>query len=333
MSRKADNDSNIDDDPPMDLDDDNNEQADLDGNEDPFVMAVDDLEGRVITAINALKTHPGVHSTDARNIHDELQAILRPVLEVAAHTAPSVARTYYRGEQGVEAGVEQAYEKIISDLVLPVLLESAQSDPIPVKRGTCLEFYRILWKECHKPGSWIDTTTTGPNAGPYGAGGATAPFANTPAGRATLKRRQQKTQNREGEILRYWVESASACLVEGVFTAEESDVAAVCRIILAASGVLRPALAHISQRIRDADDRGAVKLFNPVMRMVGGVLKKLFLGTNDEVRSTCLKFLEIVVLCCSHKPEDPHAGARRRGPNVSACIQWYRWRLTFIIHS
>jgi symplekin len=316
MSRTVNDDSNIDDDPPMDQDDDNNEQADLDGNEDPFILAVDDLEGRVITAINALKTHPGVLSTDARTIHDELATILRPVLEVAAHTAPSVARTYNRGPEGVESGVEQAYERIISDLVLPVLLETAQSDPIPAKRGASLEFYRVLWKECHKTGSWIDTTTLGPNAGPYGAGGASSSFANTPAVRAMLKRRQQKTLAREGEILRYWVESANACLVEGVFNAEESGVAAVSRGILAASGVLRPALAHISQRIRDADDRGAVKLFNPAMRMVGGVLKKLFLGTNDTVRSSCIKFLEIVVLCCSHKPEDPNAAVRRRGPNV-----------------
>ena len=131
-----------------------------------------------------------------------------------------------------------------------------------------------------------------------------------------LKRRQQKTMAREGEILRYWVESSNACLIEGVFTAEDSEVAAVSRGILAASAVLRPALRHISQRIRDADDRGAVKLFNPVMRMVEGVLKKLFLGTNETVRSSCLKFMEIVVLCFSYKPEDPNV-ARRRGQHVS----------------
>ena len=137
--------SNRDDDPPMDLDDDDNNALLVDDvgddNEDPFVLAVDDLEGRVITAVNTLKTHPGVRSTDARSIHDELAIILRPVLEVTAHTAPSVARTYNRGPEGVEDGVEQAYERVISDLLLPVILEIAQSDPTPAKRGASLEFF------------------------------------------------------------------------------------------------------------------------------------------------------------------------------------------------
>ena len=101
--------------------------------------------------------------------------ILRPVLEVAAHTGPSVARTYYpvsAGGEGVEASCEDVYRHVMSDLVLPVMLESSQSDTIAAKRSASLEFFHNLWKECHKAGSWFDNTTTGPNAGPYGPGGS-----------------------------------------------------------------------------------------------------------------------------------------------------------------
>ena len=71
-----------------------------------------------------------------------------------------------------------------------------------------------------------------------------------------------------------------------------------------ASASIRPSLKHIAQRIRDADDRGANRMFGPVMKMVEGVLKKLFLNSSssemqvtpeaDALRSSCVKFLEIV---------------------------------------
>ena len=130
--------------------------------EDPLQLAIEDLEGRIVAAMDDFKVHPGVRSSSAPGsptIHEELAMILRPVLEVAAHTGPSVARTYYpvsaTGE-GVEASCEDVYRHIMSDLVLPVMLESAQSDTIASKRSASLEFFHNLWKECHKAGSWLD---------------------------------------------------------------------------------------------------------------------------------------------------------------------------------
>ena len=60
---------------------------------------------------------------------------------------------------------------------------------------------------------------------------------------------------------------------------DASEGAVASRDIIAASASLRPSLKHISQRIRDADDRGANRVFGPVVKMVKGVLKKLFLST------------------------------------------------------
>ena len=213
----------------------------------------------------------------------------------------------------------------MSDLVLPVILEMAQSDTIPSRRAASLAFFRGLWKECQKGGSWLDSTTTGQNAGPYGSGMG-GPHSQssvaTPAMRAQQKRRQVTRLAREGEILRYWVQASIACTLPGAFTSDVAEDAVASRGVIAASASLRPSLKHIAQRIRDADDRGANKIFGPVMRMVEGVIKKLFLSTpsgsntdGDSLRSACIKFLEIVCLCCSSKPKD--ASQRRRGSSVS----------------
>jgi symplekin len=297
------------------LSDDDNAQGDMDApdveNEDPLLLAIDDLEGRVVAAVDEMKIHPGVST--GGNIYEELAILLRPVLEVAAHTGPSVARTYYRGAgpEGVEASVEDAYERTVSDLTLPVMLEMAQSDVNPVKRVASLEFFRTLYKECQKAGSWLDTTTAGIQAGPYGPGGSHhLSSAITPAVRVVIKRRQQKRLVREGELLRYWLEAAVAGL--GGATVDG-------RAILAASAALRPALQHIAQRIRDADDRGAARLFAPVMKLVEAVLQKLFVSggggsPSEEVRAAAIKFLEILLLCCSHKPQDD--SSRRKGQGV-----------------
>lgn len=312
------------------LSDDDNAQPDIDvddpelENEDPLLLAIDDLEGRVVVALDDIKLHPGVRSDSspgAPNVHEELATLLRPVIEVAAHTSPSIARTYHQGigAEGVEASMDDVYERIISDLVLPVILQIAQSDTIPAKRGASLEFFRTLWKEYHKSGSWLDNTITGPQQGPYGAGGShhqQAPAATAPALRAVQKRRQQKRLTREGEILRYWIEASIACLTPGVFTSEESEDAISSRAVISASASIRPSLSHISQRIKDADDRGAARMYAPVMKMVEAVLKKLFLGCGESVRAASIKFLEIVILCCSRKPKD--AATRRRGQSVSA---------------
>lgn len=306
--------------------------------EDPLLLAIDDLEGRVVSALDDVKMHPGVRSSSAPgspSVHEELATLLRPVLEVAAHTGPSVARTYYQptpggGDFGIEASCDDVYQRVVSDLVLPVLLEEAQSATIPAKRTASLEFFHNLWKECHKAGSWLDNTTAGPNAGPYGSGGgslAVPPSMSTPAVRTNQKRRQGKKLAKEGEILRYWVEASIACTVPGAFTNDASEGAVASRGVISASASLRPSLRHIAQRIQGADDRGAAKLYGPVMKMVEGVVKKLFLTTSteagvtgDSLRSACIKFLEIVVLSCSSKvqPGAQGAAARRRGRNVSS---------------
>jgi symplekin len=300
------------------------EEEDAVEKEDPLLLAIDDLEGRIVSALDDVKMHPGTRSSAAPgspSVHEELATLLRPVLEVGAHTGPSVARTYYRGVDGVEASVEDVYQRLVSDLVLPVMLEMAQSDTIPAKRGASLEFFRHLWKECHKAGSWLDQTVPGLQQGPYGSGSTSshAPpqSVTTPAVRAQMKRRQAKRLTREGEILRYWVEASIACTVPGVFTSEESEGAVASRGIIAASASLRPSLRHIALRIKDTDDRGASRLYGPVMKMVEGVLKKLFLSTPAEATgSACIKFLEIVCLCCSPKPQE--ASSRRRGSHVSS---------------
>jgi symplekin len=164
-----------------DNDDDDNAAVDAEtivDKEDPLLLAIDDLEGRVVAALDDVKLHPGVRTNTAAgvNVHDELGMLMRPVLEVAAHTAPSIARTYYQGvgAEGIEVSVEDVYERVVSDLVLPVILEIAQSDTSPAKRGASLDFFRLLWIECRKAGSWLDETATGMQAGPYGPGGAAA---------------------------------------------------------------------------------------------------------------------------------------------------------------
>jgi symplekin len=245
--------------------------------EDPFQLAMEDLEGRVVTVIDDVKIHPGSRSNnDYPSIQEELATLLRPVMEVAAHTAPSIARTYYQGvgADGLEASCEEVYERVISDLLLPVLLEMAQSDTIPAKRGASLEFFRGLYKEFQKPGSWLDVNYQNANAGPYGNGTSTSKHLHHNSQRqppAQLKRRQAKRLQREGEILRYWVEASIACTTPGVFTSEASEAAVASRGVIAASASIRPSLKHIAQRIRDADDRGANKVFVPVMKMVEGV--------------------------------------------------------------
>lgn len=340
--------------------------------EDPLLLAMDDLEGRVVAAIDDVKLHPGTRTGmmmrgAAASVHDELALLLRPVLEVAAHTGPSIARTYYPPGgsgfnlyDGLEAAVEDVYQRVVSDLVLPVILEVAQSDTIPAKRVAALEWLRHFWNECHKAGSWLDATNVGLAGGPYGPGGSSSELgggasasgggggvggagagpagaagaeASTPAARAALKRRRLKRLAREGEILRYWVQAAMACIVPGVFTREAADGAVASRGMLAASAALRPSLRHMAQRIKDADDRGANRLYGPLMKLMQGVVRRLFVSSNtssaastddddggDAVRSACIKFLEIVILCCSRKPTNDASLARRRGQSVRTCV-------------
>lgn len=261
--------------------------------EDPFQLAMDDLEGRVVSVLDDVKLHPGIRSNDDyQSIQEELASLLRPVMEVAAHTAPSIARTYYQGvgAEGVEASCEEVYQRVVSDLVLPVLLEMAQSDTIPAKRGASLEFFRGLFKECQKPGSWLDVNYQNANAGPYGNGASSSKHHSSSQRQppTQLKRRQAKRLQREGEILRYWVQASIACTTPGVFTSEASEASVASRGVIAASASIRPSLKHIAQRIRDADDRGANKIFGPVMKMVEGVSVIMFRFFPDNVQTTSI---------------------------------------------
>mmetsp|Transcript_21390 Transcript_21390/g.53011 ORF Transcript_21390/g.53011 Transcript_21390/m.53011 type:complete len:1402 (+) Transcript_21390:120-4325(+) len=294
--------------------------------DDPRKLALEDLEGRVVNALDDVMQHSGVKQSGATSVQDELATFLRPVIEVAAHTAPSIARTYYQGgvsiAEGVEASCDEVYQQIVSDLVLPSLFDIAQTDISPSKRSASLEFFRTLFKEFQKPGSWLDVNyTNSANAGPYGSGNigkrSSSSQRQPPA---QLKRRQFKRLQREGEILRYWVKASIACLTPGVFTAEASEMTVASRGVIAASASIRPSLKHIAQRIRDADDRGANKIFAPVMQMVEGVLKKLFFSTSeveqgDALRSSCIKFLEIFCLCCSGKPQDSSSRRKENTPD------------------
>ena len=297
--------------------------------EDPLLLAIDDLEGRVVASLDEVKLHSGVHdpSSGVPTIHEEMAQLLRPVLEVASHTGPSVARTYSRGTmEGLDDAVEDVYERLVSDLVLPVLLEMAQSDQVAAKRGAALEFFRSFWREAHKAGSWLDSTAPpiSSAAGPYGSGSSSSHHHNHNHGPALPRliqvRRKDKRLAREGEILRYWLQAAIACLTPGVFTAQAADDATASRGVLAASAALRPALKHIVQRIKAADDRGANRLYSPVMKLIESVLQRLLFsstdsGSRDSLMASCIKFIEIVVLCCSRRPQDP--SARRRGTSTT----------------
>ena len=304
--------------------------------EDPLLLALDDLEGRIVNDLDQLKLHPGVRTSaeDFRSVHDELATLLRPVLEVAAHTGPSVARTYFRGTaEGLDDAVENVYERLVSDLILPVLLEVAQSDQVAAKRGAAIEFFRLFYKEIHKAGSWLDSTAPphSPAVGPYGSGGSGHHGGSSSSGggagagglsRMVVGRRAEKRLAREGECLRYWIQAAIACLTPGVFTAEDADTATASRGILAASASLRPALKHIVQRIKTADDRGATRLYTPVMKMVEGVLNKLLLSQQpaENMLAACIKFLEIVILCCSRKAPDVATSSSRRSKAVAVSL-------------
>ena len=208
------------------MSDDDNAAPDMaseldDGNEDdPRKLALEDLERRIVNALDDVMQHSGVkQSTDSDNkisVQEELARLLRPVIEVAAHTAPSIARSYYQGgnsAEAVEASCDEVYQQIVSDLVLPSIFDIAQSAMVPAKRSASLEFFRTLFKEFQKPGSWLDINyMNSANAGPYGGGNISKRSSSSQRQPpAQLARRQKKRSKREGEVLRYWV-SYSALL-------------------------------------------------------------------------------------------------------------------------
>jgi symplekin len=321
---------------PQGVDDDDNAAIDSDTSdvgiddvdESPLLLALDDLESRVVSALNDFKAHPG-RATDpsASNIHDELASLLRPVVEASSHAGPSAARmlaSTYPRLLGLEECVDEIYTRVNSSLVLPVVLESAQSDAVPAKRAASLALFHTLHVEWSKGGSYLDATVAAGSssslAGPYGPGGSSS-TASPPPGAAEASRRNQIRAARRAELLRRWVQAAIPNLAPGAYTSATSDAAVASRGVLSASAAIKPCLRYMAERIGNADDAGALRLFLPVMRMISGVLGRLFLerarggaggggggggrtnegGAGDSLRASCIKFLEIVVLCFSNR--------------------------------
>lgn len=309
------------------IDDDDNAAIESDSSkveeeESPLVLALDDLETRVVTALNEFKSHSGRASNpQVSNIHDELASILRPVVEVSSHAGPSTARALvqtYPHLLSLDLCVDEIYTRVNTELVLPVVLESAQSDVVPAKRAASLALFHTLHMEWQKAGSYLDTTTNAPSlAGPYGPGITTGGSISAPPFNALeAARRNQIRAARKAELLKRWVQSAIPNLAPGTFTSQSLDVAAASRGVLSASATLKPCLRYMAERIGSADDAGALRLFLPVMRMIEGVLGRLFLERvrsggemdqkndnkqSDSLRASCIKFLEIVVLCFSNR--------------------------------
>ena len=251
----------------------------------------------------------------SKTIHDDLSQLLRPILEISSHVSSSAARAVHASFPEVydlESVVDTIYTKINSELILPVLLESAQSEVIPAKRAASLKMFHLLFVEWSKAGSWLEgsggSMTSG--LGPYGAGDTGITVTEHRLNELERQRRISKRSLRRSELLRRWVQ---ACLpnLSTVFTHEASDVGAAGRGVLSASAALKPCLRYIAERIGEADDAGALRLFLPVMRMIERVLGRVFLeassggdggdGNSEALRSSCIKFLEIVVLCFSQK--------------------------------
>lgn len=193
-------------------------------------------------------------------------------------------------------------------------------------------------------GSYLDATSTGLAAGPYGEGQKGGSAANAqipPQMRPLINRRKQRTSVRRAELLRYWVEASAHCTSPGNFTDARSDGAVASRAILSASAALRPSLKHVADRISSADDAGATRLYKPLARMIAGVLRRLLVQDDskgmdgdddgsgrpspevDALRSASVKFLEIVVACFSTRaqPGGASAAGKKRGAGTGSVSQ------------
>jgi len=293
------------------LDNSENENANTE-KVDPFLSAIDDLAGQVIAALDNFKLHSGQRSSQDVTIHTELQDVLRPVVEVAAHVGPATARSHASFRPNVEFCIEEIYGKLNSDLILPLLLESAQSEMNSMKRAAALQFFVTLYREYKSSKSYLDPK----DDGLYGT-----------LSTSEVQRKQRFIQRNKkiAETLRYWIEASTACTIPGAFSDLKSDGAVASRAVISASSVVRPALKLVAEKISSADDAGALRAFIPVMRMIGGVLRRLFTSQGniqldsgeeaslDSLRSACIKFLEIVVRCFSTRFQSGKTSRQKGG--------------------
>jgi len=273
-------------------------------------------------------------------------------LEIAAHIGPATARAQWRPafRQSVDVAIQEVYSRLNSDIIIPILLESAQSDLIPAKRAAALGFFHNLHTEYKTAGSYLDyveisqaqtqaATMTGSYTGSlYGVFDKNA---HSPPSRQVLRMRTGQKAQKVAELLRYWVEGSTACTVPGAFTDTKADGAIASRAVISSSAVIRPALRHVAEKISSADDAGALRLFIPLMRCIRGVLKRLFTaqaqsgaggggggGVNtmnagdaqsfDALKSACIKFLEIVVVCFSSRAQPGSSAGRRARQQVTS---------------
>ena len=294
-------------------------------NTDTLTLALDDLEGRIITAINDFKEHPGVKSPGYTSIHAELEQVLRPLLEIAAHNGPAAARNHWRTTRpSVEKAMQEVYERLNSDLIFPVLRETALSEAM-VKRAAALGFFHKLHVEYKSKGSYLDFVVMG-NGQVKGSlyGVQLQQHRGHQIPPDVLRTRSRQTMQFGKELLTYWLTCSVECIQPGAFSNTQADGAIASRAVISASAVIRPALRLVSEKLKALEDSNAAKLFIMVMKMIEEVLKRLFTSQNDLVgpnisraqiasadalKSACIKFLEIVVLCFSTRA-DP--GRKRR---------------------
>ena len=286
---------------------------------DPLNDAIDGLLGSLVNSLETFKAHSGVRTNmNYDSIHAELKETLRPVLEIAAHVGPATARSKWRVSfrASVDEAVEEVYQRVNENFIFPELLIHVQSDVLPARRAAALAFFHNLYNEYKMQGSYLDYFEAEKKGGLGYNGILYGPMdKNIIASRASLKLRTTKKTNKSVELLRYWMIGSTSCMVPGVFSDSQSDGAIASRAVISASAVVRPVLRHIAERISNSEDTDALKLYIPVMRMIGRVLQRLFvsqssmsknaskneLASADSLRSACIKFLEIVVLCFSSK--------------------------------
>jgi hypothetical protein len=106
---------------------------------DPLGAALDGLENRIVTLLDELKL---IQTSKM----EDLQELFRPLVELGAHVGPQTARTHARSRASVDQAVREVYERLNTNLLLPVVLEISQTDVLPAKRAAALQFFHMLHK-------------------------------------------------------------------------------------------------------------------------------------------------------------------------------------------